>query len=287
MQILGFDDPALDAVVKLRLFVNEDLRLIADDDEARSLHGLVIELLPRQKTIAPDEASDMHAVFEPFTLHDGIDGIRRGAHDIAALHCLFGGFHGHHFDAGFGAHLFGEPLAILRGRTVDLDFCKRPDSQVRRHLSFCLFSGTEQPHDFGVFTRKIFAGNGACGADPHCRNVVVIHDRQQFAGIHVEEHDETNEITGVNATFAAGDLDFLGKARVDAQRHGFNARHQSHDVIEIVLSAFLFPRSPEPSTRGVHGFAFAQFPKRLLDGFDFLRHWKQIFHLLVLENQDH
>ena len=35
MQIFGFDDAALDAVVKLRLLVEKDLRLVADDDEVR------------------------------------------------------------------------------------------------------------------------------------------------------------------------------------------------------------------------------------------------------------
>ena len=99
VQIFGFDDAALDAVVKLRLFIDENLRLVADNDEAGSLDRLVVELLSRQKAVAANQAGDMHACFEPAALHDRIDGVRRGADDIAAADRFFRRGHGHDFDA--------------------------------------------------------------------------------------------------------------------------------------------------------------------------------------------
>ena len=45
VQVFGFDDAALEAIVKLRLFVDENLRFVADHDEAGSRDRLVVELL--------------------------------------------------------------------------------------------------------------------------------------------------------------------------------------------------------------------------------------------------
>src|SRR3990172_3080362 len=138
-----------------------------------------------------------------------------------------------------------------------------------------------------VWARQIFACHRAGGADAQCGNVMVVHDRENFTGIHVEEHDETNIIAGIDAPFGAGDLHFCRETGVDAQRHRLDARHQPHNVIEIVLAAFFFPGGSEPRPRRVHRFALAQLAESLFDGIDLLRHRQEILHLLVFEDKLH
>ncbi len=155
------------------------------------------------------------------------------------------------------------------------------------HLGFGLFAGAEQTHNLGIFAGEIFACNRAGSTDAHGRYVMVVHKRQNFASIHVEEHDETDKITGINPPLAASDLDFFGKAGIDPQRHGLHARHQPHDIVEIVLPALFFPGRSQPRPRRIHRLALAQFLEGLLDGGDFLGHRQQIFHLFVLEDENH
>ena len=60
----------LEAIVELRLLVEKDLRLVADDDQIRLPDRFVVELLTRQKAVAADEvvvAGELvpHASIEP------------------------------------------------------------------------------------------------------------------------------------------------------------------------------------------------------------------------------
>src|SRR5882672_5324672 len=52
MQVFGFDDAPLESIVKLRLFVDKNLRFVANNDQAGSRNRLVVELLSRQKAVA-------------------------------------------------------------------------------------------------------------------------------------------------------------------------------------------------------------------------------------------
>src|SRR5206468_12816155 len=98
--------------------------------------------------------------------------------------------------------------------------------------------------------------------------MMIVHDRQEGASIHVEKHNQTDEITGVDTPLAAADEHVFRKTRINAQRHRFYARHEAHDVVEIVLAAFFFPWNSEPRARRVHRLALTQFAKRLFDGVD-------------------
>ena len=229
----------------------------------------------------------MHAVFKPAALNHRIDGVCGGADDIAAAHRFLGGCYRHDFHARGGAHLAGELLTILLCRTVDFDLRERTNRQMCRHLSPCLFTGAQQPHDLCVFARQVLTGDGAGGANAHSGNIMIVHDRQNLAGVHVEQHYQSNKIAGINAPLAAAYLDFLGKAGIDAQRHGLHARNQSHDVVEKVLPAFLFPWRSQPGARRIHSLACAKFTESLFDSIDLFRHGKEILHLFVFENQDH
>src|SRR5688500_20250874 len=95
---------------------------------------------------------------------------------------------------------------------------------------------------------------------------MIVHERQDLTGVHVEEHHETDEIAGINSPFAARDLNFLGKARIDAQRHGLNPGHEAHDIIKIVLAAFFLPRSSQARARRVHRLALRSEERRVGKG---------------------
>jgi len=41
---------------------------------------------------------------------------------------------------------------------------------------------------------------------------MIVHQRQDLAGVHIEEHDETNIVSGINAPLASGDLYLFRKA---------------------------------------------------------------------------
>src|SRR5262245_56696368 len=155
---------------------------------------------------------------------------------------------------------------------------------MRGHLGPRLFAGTEKSKNSRISAGKVFACDSAGGTDPHGGTVMIVHQRQNLAGVHVEEHDETDIIAGINATLAASDLYFLRKAGIDAQRHRLHAWHKSHDVVEIVLPAFFLPRGSEPGARRIHSNTLTQFAKGLLDGIDLFSHGEQVFHLIVLEN---
>src|SRR4030095_15793278 len=49
MQVFGFDDAPLEPIVKLRLFVDKNLRFVTNNDQRSSGNGLVVKLLARQK----------------------------------------------------------------------------------------------------------------------------------------------------------------------------------------------------------------------------------------------
>src|SRR4030095_11282874 len=101
MQVFGFDDAPLESIVKLRLFVDKNLRFVANHDKGGSLDRLVVELLAWQEAVAADQAGDVHAFFEPASLHDRIDGVRRGAHDIATADRFLSRCYGHDFRPSF------------------------------------------------------------------------------------------------------------------------------------------------------------------------------------------
>ena len=90
----------------------------------------------------------------------------------------------------------------------------------------------------------------------------------QVCGQFTSEHDQADEVTGIDAPLAAADEHVFGKTRVDAQRHRFHARDESHDVVEIVLTTLFFPRSSQPRARRIHRFALAELAEGVLDGVD-------------------
>src|SRR5262245_577988 len=151
------------------------------------------------------------------------------------------------------------------------------------HLSPRLFTGTEKSKDFGISAGKVFARDSASGTDPHSGNVMIIHERQNLTGVHVEQHNETDIITRINTPFTTGDLDFFREAGVNAQRHGFDPWNQPHDVVEIVLSTLFFPWGSQPGAWRIHGDSLAELAKRLFDRSDFFRHGKEVVHLIVFE----
>ncbi len=284
VQVFGFDEAALEAVVELGLLIEKYLRLVADHDEIRFEHGFIVQLLARQEAVAPDDAVQVHAGFDILALDDRIDGVGGGGHDVAAADRFLCRIDWSHIDAGRLAHFFCKSLAVFFRRTIDFDFAQLVNDGVGSQLGLGLFPRAEQRHDFSIFARQVFACHGAGSANAHRRDKVIVHERQDLASIHVEEHHEADEIARINPPFAAGHLNFFGKARVDAQRHGLDARDKSHDVIEVILAAFFFPGRAQTRPRRVHRLALPELPESRLDCVDLFRHGQQMFHLIVLQN---
>src|ERR1044072_9666769 len=101
---------------------------------------------------------------------------------------------------------------------------------------------------------------------------MIVHERQNLAGVHVEEHDETDKVTGINAALATSDLHLFRKAGIDSERHGFHARYQSHNVVEVILPALFFPRRSQPRPWRIHRLTLTELTEGLFDRVDFLGH---------------
>src|SRR5262245_42590743 len=117
VQVFGFDDPSLEPVMKLRLFIDENLRLVADDDKVGLFDRFVVELLSRQKAIATNQTGDVHPGFEPTASRARGNIVRSSTDDIAAANRLFRRTHCYAFTTGFPAHFSGKFLPILFRRT--------------------------------------------------------------------------------------------------------------------------------------------------------------------------
>ncbi len=89
VQVFGFHKTALDAIMEFGLFVEKDLRLVADDDKVGLHHGFVIQFLAREKAVAADDAVQVHARLHELTLDDRINRIGRGGDDVAVANRLF------------------------------------------------------------------------------------------------------------------------------------------------------------------------------------------------------
>src|SRR5207344_1768115 len=100
MEVFGFDQATLQAIVKFGLLVKKDLLLVTDDDEIGFHYRFVVELFSRQEAVATDDAVHMHAGLDPLTENYRIDGVGGGGDDVAAANRLLGGIGRHDFDAG-------------------------------------------------------------------------------------------------------------------------------------------------------------------------------------------
>src|SRR5262245_5138600 len=140
VQVFGFDDASLEPVMKLRLFIDENLRLVTDDDKVGLTDRFVVELLSRQKAITTNQTGDVHSGFEPTALHDRVNGVRSSTDDVAAANRFFRRGFGYDFNTGFLAHFSGKFLPILFRRTVYFNLGERTHGQMSCHLSPRLFT---------------------------------------------------------------------------------------------------------------------------------------------------
>ena len=289
MQILFLDESALYPRIDLRLLVKKDLLPETHHDQIGALDHGIVQLVAGHVAVAADDAVDESALLEPLALDDGIHRVGGGGDDVAAAHGLFRGVHRHDLHPGFLGHLFRETLAVGAGGAEHLDLVELAHGASRQELRLGLLSGPHQSHHPGVRTGQVLGCHATGGADAEDGDVVIVHDGQERAVLHVEQENEAHVVTGVDPSLGTRHLLFVGEGRVDPEAHGLHPGHQPHDVVEVVLETRLLPGRlhPDPGAGRVYRTALAHLPVSLFDSVDFVRHGDKVFQLFILEYQNH